>query len=151
MRRRRFFSGDFSWKPPSVRAQPESLALVLSSQRDLTPLAIVEIPPSCLRQSSFKIVLRLPPEIRANLRRVDRVAAVVTGAVGHEGFQLGIALLSLSLQSDVVGGGEDRFDLRAESINDLQICPLVAAADVVLLARLSIPQRQKNPRAMVFD
>src|SRR5262245_19334294 len=138
MRIRRYFSGDFSWKPPSVCAQPESLALVLSCQRDLTPLAIVEIPSRCLRQPRFEIVIRLPSELRANLRRIDRVAAIVPGAVGHKGFQLGIALLSLPLQSHVVSGGEDRLDLGAESIDDLQICPLVAAADVVLGAGLSI-------------
>src|SRR5262245_66312380 len=84
------------------QAQSQSLTVIHTRQHGLAPLAIVEVPSHGLRQPRFEIIARLPPELRANLRRVDRVAAVVPRAVGHKSLQLEIASLSLTIKNLVI-------------------------------------------------
>ena len=71
------------------------------------------------------------PSSRRILLRVDRVPQVVAGAVGDERDLLGVALA-------VVAGAQFVEDL-AERADQVEVGPLIAAADVVGLARLALP------------
>src|SRR5215510_6715143 len=87
------------------RAQSQSLTFILPSQRSLTPFTILDIPAHGHRQPRLKIVIRLPPELLANLRRVDRVATVMPRPIRHKRLQLEIVHLSLLFQRPVISRG----------------------------------------------
>src|SRR5690242_6732004 len=55
--------------------------LVLLARHRFDPLAMVEIPAHRAREARFERLARRPPELAAKLRRIDRVAPIVTGAV----------------------------------------------------------------------
>src|SRR6476620_3199118 len=79
---------------PSSRiasAQSQSLSVVAAGLHLVTPVAVVEVPRRGLREAVLETMARRPAELAADLRRVDRVSAIVAGPVGHEGLQLVIA------------------------------------------------------------
>src|SRR5712664_4096252 len=53
--------------------KPQSLSVVLALLHLLAPGAVLEIPPRGGRQAVFEDVARRPPELPADLRRVDGV------------------------------------------------------------------------------
>src|SRR3954447_23498351 len=71
--------------------QPETLAIVAAGLHALAPVQMIEVPAHRLAQARLELVARRPPELPADLRRVDRVAAVVPGTIRHERLQTLVA------------------------------------------------------------
>ena len=94
----------------------------MASTGDLHAGWLSEIPLDRLADAGFKGVRGLPAEFVTHLRRVDRVAAVVAGAVFHEGDQL--PGISAELRGELI-------DEVADELHDAEVGPLVAAADAV--------------------
>src|SRR5256885_1821431 len=100
---------------------------------------MLEIPLHRFAQAVFECVRRCPSELAADLRRVDRVAAIVAGAIGDELLQ----------PSPALGAGPQRIDRVADAIDNLQVRSLVAAADVVLLSEPAGSKYGQQSRAVV--
>ena len=96
-------------------------------------LAVGEVPGDRLGDALLERLLRLPAE-RAQLGRVERVAAVVAGAV-------------LDVADQRLVGARQPEDVA----DDLDVLALVVAADVVDLARRALPQHELDPGAVVLD
>ena len=73
------------------RLEPEPLAVVAARLDVLAPVAVLEVPAHGRAQAVLERVARRPAELAADLRRVDRVAAIVAGPIGHERLELAIA------------------------------------------------------------
>lgn len=87
-----------------------------------------------LGDAGIEVILRLPAEFGLNLLGIDGVAAVVTEPV----FDVVDELLAFAKSA------EDGFD-------DLEVAPLVMAADVIDLAIAALTDDQINCFAMVGD
>src|ERR671930_2489460 len=74
-----------SWRSRSSETKP--LSVVPSGLHPLAPVAMLEIPAHGVAQAALERVARRPSELAPNLRRVDRVPAIVAGAIGHERLQ----------------------------------------------------------------
>ena len=72
----------------------------------MEPIKVVENPPHSGLQTLFKGVAGLLPELVWDQRGVDRIAAVVTGAVAHQGDQ---APLGSAFRMQLIHQGADRF------------------------------------------
>src|SRR6267143_4312810 len=125
-----------SWRKalgsPLTLPQAESFPLVAPCLNLLAPVQVVEIPADGLAQAGFERVTRRPSQLAANLRRVDRVPAVVTWTIRHERLQ---AAGRRGLRPQLV---EDR----THAIDDVEIRALVAAAHIVFLARAALRERE---------
>src|SRR2546422_7577322 len=102
--------------------QTEPAAIVATRLHLLAPVAMLEVPAHGLSQAALERVARRPSELAANLRRVDRVPAIVAGTIGHERLQPAAAFsLGLQLVDDI-----------ADAIDDVEVRSFVAAADIIL-------------------
>src|SRR5689334_14662927 len=101
----------------------ETLAIVTASLNLLAPAAVIDIPADRLAQSGFERVSRPPRELACDLRRVDRVAPIVARTIRHERLE----------PAARTGGRLQVVDDVANRVDDLEVRPFVAAADVVLL------------------
>ena len=72
----------------------------------MAPIKVVENPPHSELQALFKRVAVLLPELVSDQRGVDRIAAVVAGAVAHQGDQ---APLGSTFRMQLIHQGADRF------------------------------------------
>src|SRR5437016_2612881 len=70
------------------KVHAQALPIILFLLNLLAPVAVVEIPLHGLPKAGLEGVARRPPELGANLRRVDRVAPVVARPIRHERFQV---------------------------------------------------------------
>src|SRR3954467_8550186 len=104
--------------------QAQTLAIVAPGLHALAPVEMIEVPANGLAQARLELAARGTPELPADLRRVDRIAAIVPGTIRHERLQTPIARL---IRPELV-------EHVAEPVDDLDVRPLVAAADVVFLA-----------------
>src|SRR4029079_10450818 len=71
--------------------EPEAACIIAASKDRLPPVAALEVPVDGPVDAFFEGHLRLPPELIADLARVDRITLVVARAVGNELDLLGIA------------------------------------------------------------
>src|SRR5262249_11413120 len=105
--------------------QPQSAAIVPPRLHLLAPVAMFEVPEDSVAESALERMTRRPSELAANLGGVDRVAPIVARTIRHERLQAPAAfLLRLHLVEEV-----------ADAIDDLDVVPFVAAADIILFAR----------------
>src|SRR5438876_5373350 len=98
----------------------------------LPPVAVGKIPAHRLAQSAGEILQRAPAEFAPQLRVVDGIAQIVSGAVRHEADQALMGTVRRARQLLV----EDGADLP----HDLDVAALSAAADIVGLAEPSLPK-----------
>src|SRR5581483_8322347 len=128
-------SGDLRWTRNVLREPRGVLALVvlaiLAGLDRLPPVAAGAVPVDRLRQAGLAERVPRRPSDRAQLGVVERVAAVVTGAV-----------LDVADQARV---GARQLD---DPVRDLDVLELLAA-DVVDLARLALAEDQLDGRTMV--
>src|SRR5471032_1689686 len=68
-------------------SQAESCAVVAAGLDLLAPVAVLDVPARGGGDAVLERVARRPSELAPDLARVDRVAAVVTGTIGHERLQ----------------------------------------------------------------
>src|SRR5262245_63843154 len=66
------------------QAQTQAFAIVAARLDLFAPVAMLEIPADSLAQAGFEGVPRRPSQLTLDFRRVDRVAAIVTGTIGDE-------------------------------------------------------------------
>ena len=102
---------------------------------DMPPPALVfKIPLDGLLDAVLELRLRLPAELRVDLRRVDGVATVVALAVGD-------------VLDEVFGLAE----LLEDGLDHVDVGALIVAADVVDLADASLLQDEVDGTAVVLD
>ena len=102
---------------------------------DMPPPALVfKIPLDGLLDAVLELRLRLPAELRVDLRRVDGVAAVVALAVGD-------------VLDEVFGLAE----LLEDGLDDVDVGALIVAADVVDLADAALLQDEVDGAAVILD
>src|ERR1700757_2794489 len=82
-----------SWsqqRQSSCAIQTQSCTVVAAGLHLFAPVAMLHVPARRRGEAVLERVARRPPELAADLRRVDRVAPVVTGTVGDERFQIAV-------------------------------------------------------------
>src|SRR6266849_6776138 len=109
--------------------QAETLAIVSSRLHLLAPVPVIEVPLHGREQSVIEAVLRLPSELAADFRRVDRVPSIVSWPIAHKRLETPIAWhrSRRALQGGVGRGRTNALDRVTEPIDDLKVGPLVAA------------------------
>src|SRR6185436_17574803 len=131
--------------------QAETLARVLAGLHLRAPVPVVQVPLYRATQAPCEIVRGLPAELGADLPGVDRVAPVVPGAIGDEALQRGVRGHAPRRERRVGPGGEQVLEDGAQPVDDLQVRPLVAPPDVVLLAEASALEHEEDAGAVVLD
>src|SRR4051794_13986636 len=98
------------------------------------PVLVVAVPVDGPGEAVLEAHPRLPAELRAELVRAERVAAVVPGAVRHV------------LDQRLVAAGQ-----LEDAVDHIDVLALVGAADVVRLARAAALQHRVDAAAEVLD
>ena len=110
------------------------VGLVVAADDAHPPVAVLEVPLDRLLDAVLEFRLRLPAELRVDLRRVDGIAAVVALAVGD-------------VLDEVFGLAE----LLEDGLDYVDVGALIMAADVVDLADAALLQDQVDGMAVVLD
>ena len=110
------------------------IGLIVAADDAHPPVAVLEVPLDRLLDAVLELRLRLPAELRVDLRRVDGVTAVMALAVG-----------------DVLDEAFGLAELFEDSLDDVDVGTLIVAADVVDLADAALLQDQVNRMAVVLD
>src|SRR6516165_1672536 len=118
----------------SCGSQAQALPVVPPGLNLRAPLAVLDVPADRVAQPRLECMARTPAELTPNLRRVDRIAPVMAGAIRHERPECPMTRSS----------GCELIEDIADEIDDVEIRPLVPSADVVLLAYTSGPERQQD-------
>ena len=105
------------------------------------PLLIVQVPADGLLYALFKLQARLPAQLALQLAAVDGIAEVVSGTVGDVGDEIHVLALLTSEQP------VDGIDQHAY---DVDVLPLVEAADVVSLGNHPLMEDEVDSPRMVF-
>ena len=119
-----------------------ALCSIGSLEDHLPPAPVGQIPAHRFSQPSLKIVFRLPAELALNFGAIDRIPAIVTGAIRnkHDELFTGPLRRGLHLVKQLANGPYD-MDVRA----------LVMAADIVSFAdRTALDDRRECAR-MILD
>src|SRR2546428_733779 len=128
---------------PLTFPQPQSFAIVAAGLHGVAPVAMVEVPARCRFQAVLECAARRPSELTANLAGVDGVAPIVAGTIGHKCLQGAIAGHPRELEGGIGTSGPQRFEHLTDSVDDLEIGPFVAAADIVLFTGAPLPQHEQ--------
>ena len=110
------------------------IMLIVTIDDMLPPILMLEVPLDRLLDAVLELRLRLPAELRMDLRRVNGVAAVVALAV-----------------SDVLDEVFGLAELLEDGLDDVDVGTLIVAADVVDLADAALLQDQVDGMAVVLD
>ena len=110
------------------------IGLIVAADDAHPPVAVLEVPLDGLLDAVLELRLRLPTELRVDLRRVDGVAAVVSLAV-----------------SDVLDEVFGFAELLEDGLDHVDVGALVVAADIVDLADASLLQDEVDGAAVVLD
>lgn len=110
------------------------VGLVVAADDAHPPVAVLEVPLDRLLDAVLKFRLRLPAELRVDLRRVNGVAAVVAFAVGD-------------VLDEVFGLAK----FLEDGLDDVDVGALIVAADVVDLADAALLQDQVDGMAVILD
>ena len=95
------------------------------------------------REAGFERFALPPAEIALDLRRIDRVAAIMAGAIGH--------VRDLRFAFSSVGERPALVDERADRLHDMDVLALGVAADVVDLADAADLEHAADRGAMILD
>ena len=115
--------------------------LIFSGSDIIHPLLVVQIPADGLLDALLKLQRRLPTQLPLQLRRINRIAQIVSGTVGHIGDQIHV-LSFLTPQQTI-----HRVD---HDLDDVDILPLVETADVVCLGNLSLVENQVDGTRVIL-
>ncbi len=91
----------------------------------------------------FKCFLLLPAQFALDLRCINRITAIMAGAICHKGNQIGIAL-AICTQTLLVENG-------ADCLNNVQIGAFRASANVVALAQFACGRDQSQRACMILN
>src|SRR3954471_11180615 len=132
------------------RPQAEPFAAVAAGLYGLAPGAMAEIPAHGGAQPFLEALSWRPAELAPDLRVIDGVAAVVAGTVGDEGLERAVGGDAAGGEGGGAGRRAHALERVADGVDDLQVGPLAASAQVVALARPAAPQHLQPPAAVVF-
>ena len=118
------------------------VALVVAGGDVVHPVLVVEIPADGLLDAFLELEGGLPAELALELARVDGVAHVVTQAVGHIGDE--VERLTFGVAEQAVDGLDDDLD-------EVDVLPLVEAADVVGLGYFAAVEDEVDGTGVVLD
>jgi len=104
----------------------EAFAVVAILGDFVGPGAVFQIPVHGLGEASSKGFEGFPAELGLEFGAVDRIAAVVAGAVGDIG--------DLGVVGSSIGAGGFRIEEGAEGVYHIEVRALIEAADIVSLA-----------------
>ncbi len=107
------------------------------------PVLVVQIPLHSLADTRLKGFLGFPAEFTFELTRINRIAAVVAGAILHEGNLRAVAL-AIGTWFELVENGTKR-------MYNVEVGLLVPATDVVGFAQLAGFKHAADGTAVVFD
>src|SRR5205085_10685543 len=125
----------------------ETFAPIFVGLHPLAPLTVFDVPAHRACDTAFKIHRRLPAQLAANLRGVNRVAPVVARTIRDEPLQLAITPLALRSERRVVCRRQQLVERVTDRVNHLRAGALAGAADVVLVAAAPVPERQQDAGA----
>src|SRR5581483_6212754 len=131
--------------------EPEAFAPIPPGEHGLAPLSVLEVPLDGGAKARVEGARGPPAQLATEPARIDRVAAVVARPIGDERLELGVAGDPPRPESRVEGGRPERLQGRADGVDDLEVRPLVVAADVVARPGLPRPQHQPERGAVVLD
>ena len=117
------------------------ILLILSGGDAIHPLLVVEVPADGLLYAFLKLEARFPAEFCLELAAVDGVAHVVAGAVddkGDESFRMALRI------------AEQAVDCPNDDPDEVDVLPLVEAADVVCVGDLSLMEDEVYGARVVF-
>ena len=117
------------------------ILLVISRSHVVHPFLVVQIPADGLFNPFLELQARLPAQLALQLARVDGIAHVVALAVGHVGNQ--VHVLAFLPAQQTVNGPDDHPD-------DVDVLPLVEAADVVGVGNLPLVENQVDGTGVVL-
>ena len=106
------------------------------------PLFVSQIPIDCFLESFLEGQRRSPAQLALQLRRIDGIAEVVSGTVGYESDEL----LALALRTP-----EFSVHNIAQKPDEVDVFPLVVAADIVCVAIFTSVEYYIDSGCVVFD
>ena len=115
--------------------------LIFSRSDAVHPFLIIEIPAHSLLDAFLKLKARFPAEFGLERAAVDGGAHIVAEAVGDEGDEL--LRLTLGIAEKAVHCLDDYLD-------EVDVLPLVEAADVVCVGNLAIMEDEVDGTRVVF-
>src|SRR5580700_3341443 len=104
----------------AFRHETEARLAVTGVANGFPPVLVIEIPAHGLLDSGLEIVPRAPAEFAFDLGGIDRIAAIVTGTVLHEGDEVAMPRAVMRIFVEQV----------ADDVYDMQVRALVASADI---------------------
>ena len=117
------------------------ILLILPRRDVIHPRLIFEIPAHRLLDALLELEAWFPAQFLLELGRVDGVAQVVTGTVGHIGDQA--QRLALGITQQAIHRPDDHFD-------QVDVLPLVEAANVVGVSYLALVEDQVDRPGMIL-
>ena len=118
------------------------ILLVVAGGDVVHPCLVVEVPSHGLLDAFLELQAGFPSELALELAAVDGVAQVVAGAVGDVGDEVEVGPFGTPQQA------VHRLD---EHLDDVDVLPLVEAADVVRLGYLSLVEDEVDGAGVVND
>ena len=105
------------------------------------PFLVLKIPLHGLLDSLLKLQRWLPSEFLLQLSRVDGVTHIVTLSIGYVSYQIQVSTLRATEQS--INSLDNHLD-------DVDVLPLVEAADVVCVSHLALMEDKVDGTCVVF-
>ena len=127
---------------PSVCVHVIVILLVVARGYIVQPLLVVEIPADGLLDTLLKLERGFPTEFLLEFRTIDGIAQVVTGTVGDEGDE--VHILAFLSAEQAINGVDKHLD-------DVNVLPLVEAADVVGVSNLALVEYEVDGTGMGTD
>src|SRR5204862_549730 len=102
---------------------PEPLPLIRPVPDRFPPIPVRQIPVHRLGQPGLEALHRFPAQLGLDLRRIDRIAAIMPGPIGNEADQIA-----------VTPSPDARIEQIADRLDYLEVGPLLPPADQIGLA-----------------
>ncbi len=118
------------------------VAFVVAGGDVVHPVLMVKIPTNGVLDAFFELERGFPTEFALQLAAVDGVAHIVAEAVGDVGYQF--VAVPFGVAEQAVDGLNDNLD-------DVDVFPLVEAADVVGLGDFAFVENQVDGACMILD
>src|SRR5262245_8000449 len=107
-----------------------------------------QIPLDSGPKASLERMPRLPSQFPANLRGIDGVPAIVTRSIGDERLQ---RVVRVAIQRRIRTGRVQLLEDVTQPLDNLEVGPLVATADIVLFAGSALLQYEQQAVAVILD
>ena len=117
------------------------VGLIITTRDVFKPILIIKIPTYSLFNTFLKLEARLPTKFCLKFTRVDGVTGIMAEAVGNVGDE--VEVFTFFATKEPVNGIDDYLD-------DVDVLPLVEAADVVGFGYLAIVEDEVDGTGVIF-